>query len=100
MNIFGRVVYGMDVVQGINRGPVLNNGIIDDETGRTRISKLRMLNDIPEDDRLSTYTMNTHNKAFADLLKDRRNRKQKFFHNKPPAVLDVCQVPVAGRITK
>jgi peptidylprolyl isomerase len=100
MNIFGRVVYGMDVVQSINRGPVLNNGIIDDDTGRTRISKLRMLNDIPEDDRLSTYVMNTHNEAFADLLKDRRNRKQKFFHNKPPAVLDVCQVPVAGRITK
>jgi len=100
MNIFGRVVYGMDVVQSINRGPVLNNGIIDDDTGRTRISKLRMLNDIPEDDRLSTYVMNTHNEAFEDLLKDRRNRKQKFFHNKPPAVLDVCQVPVAGRITK
>ena len=100
MNIFGRIVYGMDVVQGINRGPVLNNGIIDDDTGRTRISKLRMLNDIPEDDRLSTYVMNTHNEAFEDLLKDRRNRKQKFFHNKPPAVLDVCQVPVAGRITK
>jgi len=100
MNIFGRVVYGMDVVQGINRGPVLNNGIIDNETGRTRISKLRMLNDIPEDDRLFTYVINTHNEAFEDLIKDRRNRKQKFFHNKPPAVLDVCQVPVAGRITK
>ena len=100
LNIFGRVVYGMDVVQRINRGPALRNGIIDDETGRTRISKLRMLSDIPEDDRLSSYVVDTHNKAFAELLKDRRQRKQKFFHNKPPAVLDICQVPVTGRITK
>jgi peptidylprolyl isomerase len=100
LNIFGRVVYGMDVVQRINRGPALRNGIIDDETGRTRISKLRMLSDIPEDDRLSTYVVDTQSKAFAELLKDRRQRKQKFFHNKPPAVLDICQVPVTGRITK
>jgi peptidylprolyl isomerase len=100
LNIFGRVVFGMDVVQRINRGPALRNGIIDDETGRTRISKLRMLSDIPEDDRLSSYVVDTHSKAFAELLKDRRQRKQKFFHNKPPAVLDICQVPVTGRVTK
>jgi len=31
---------------------------------------------------------------------DTRNRKQKFFHNRPPRVLDVCQIPMAGRITK
>lgn len=100
LNVFGRVVYGMEVVQRINRGPALRNGVIDDETGRTRISKLRMLSDIPEDDRLSTYVVDTHSKAFGELLKDRRQRKQKFFHNKPPAVLDICQVPVTGRVTK
>jgi hypothetical protein len=44
--------------------------------------------------------MDTSNKAFKKLLKGRLNRKQKFFHNKPPKVLDVCQVPIAGRITK
>jgi peptidylprolyl isomerase len=100
LNIFGRVVFGMDVVQRINRGPTLNNGIIEDETKRTRISKLRLLSDIPEDGRLSAYAVDTNSDAFADLLKDRRKRKQKFFHNKPPNVLDVCQVPVNGRITK
>jgi len=100
LNIFGRVVYGMDVVQGINRGPTLKNGIIDDETKSTRISRLQVLSDIPEDNRLFTYAVDTNSDAFADLLKDRRKRKQKFFHNKPPKVLDVCQVPVNGRITK
>jgi peptidylprolyl isomerase len=100
LNIFGRVVFGMDAVQRIQRGPALNNGIIEDETKSTRMSRLQLVSDIPEEGRLSTYVLDTNSDAFADLLKDRRNRKQKFFHNKPPKVLDICQVPVSGRITK
>ncbi len=100
MNIFGRVVYGMDVVQQIKRGPAQDNGIIQDEAKSSRISKLQLLSEIPEQDRLKVYVMDTSNKAFKKLLKGRLNRKQKFFHNKPPRVLDVCQVPIAGRITK
>lgn len=100
LNVFGRVVFGMDVVQRINRGPALNNGIIEDETVSTRISRLRLMEDIPEEERLFPFVIDTNSEGFADLLKDRRNRKQKFFHNKPARVLDVCQVPVNGRITK
>ena len=100
MNIFGRVVYGMDIVQQIKRGPAADNGIIQDEAESSRISKLQLLSDIPEEDRLKIYVMDTSDKGFKKLLKGRLNRKQKFFHNKPPKVLDVCQVPVAGRITK
>ncbi len=48
MNIFGRVVYGMDVVQQIKRGPAADNGIIQDETKSSRISKLQLLSEIPE----------------------------------------------------
>ncbi len=100
MNIFGRVVYGMDVVQRIKRGPILSNGIIQDETESSRIAKMLLLSEFPEEDRLKVYVVDTNNEGFKKLLKDRLNRKQKFFHNKPPKVLDVCQVPVAGRITK
>ncbi len=100
MNIFGRVVYGMDVVQQIKRGPAQDNGIIQDEAESSRISKLQLLSEIPEEDRLKVYVMDTSNRAFKKLLKGRLNRKQKFFYNKPPRVLDVCQVPIAGRITK
>jgi peptidylprolyl isomerase len=100
MNVFARVVYGMDVVQRIRRGPALDNGIIHDDMASTRISKLRLAADIPEDELLKAYVLDTNSKGFKSLLKNRRNRKQKFFHNKPVKVLDVCQVPVAGRITK
>jgi len=99
MNVFGRVIDGMDVVQQIRRGPAANNGIIQDDTASSRIRTMRLASDIPEDERLSAFVMDTTSRGFAKLLKDRKNRKQKFFHHKPPKVLDVCQVPMAGRVT-
>lgn len=100
MNVFGRVVFGMDVVQRIQRGPTRSNGVIQDDTARSRISRMRLVSDIPEGERLRSFVMDTQGKAFMRLLKDRRERRQKFFHNRPPNVLDVCQVPVGGRVTK
>jgi peptidylprolyl isomerase len=99
MNVFGRVIYGMDIVQKIRRGPASENGIFQNETDSTRIRKMTMASDMPEEERLSGLVPDTNSKEFKNLLKDRRNRKQKFFLHKPPRVLDVCQVPVAGRVT-
>jgi peptidylprolyl isomerase len=100
MNIFGRVIHGMDVVQRIRRGPAKESGIIQDETASSRIRGMRLASDIPKSERLSAFVTDTNSKNFEKNLKNRRNRKQKFFHNKPPKVLDVCQVPVTGRVTK
>lgn len=100
MNVFGRVIEGMDVVQKINRGKASENGIIQDETASSRIRNIVLASDIPKHERLTALVMDTDSKGFKRLLDDRRNRKQKFFHNKPPKVLDVCQVPLNGRVTK
>jgi peptidylprolyl isomerase len=100
MNIFGRVIHGMDVVQKIRRGPVNENGIIQDETASSRIRGMRLASDIPKEERLSAFVTDTNSKGFEKTLKSRRNRKQKFFHHKPPRVLDVCQVPVPARVTR
>ena len=100
MNLFGRVVDGMTALQSIRRGKSMHNGVIQDETARSRIRSMKLASDIPEEERQKAYVMDTESEGFDDLLKDRRNRKQKFFHNKPPKVLDVCQVPMTGFLTK
>jgi len=100
MNIFGRVIDGMELVQKIRRGKAKENGIIQDELASSRILSLKLAADIPAEDRLSAYVMDTSSKGFEQLLDQRRKRKQKFFYNKPPRVLDVCQVPLAGLVTK
>ena len=100
LNVFGRVVWGMDVVQKIRRGKASDDGVIFDDAASSRIRRMTMAGDIPEDDRLKVYVMDTNNKAFGKYLESRRNRKSRFFHHKPPTVLDIGQVPVGGRVTR
>jgi peptidylprolyl isomerase len=100
MNVFGRVVAGMEAVQKIKRGKPSDNGIIEDDTARSRIRSVRLAADIPEEERPSVYVVDTSSEGFADLLDGRRNRKEDFFHQRPPRVLDVCQVPLPSLVTR
>lgn len=100
LTVFGRVVWGMDVVQRIKRGPALENGIIEEDLDRTWIKRMRLASSLEQDERLDVWVADTNGDGFKKSLKDRRNRKHKFFHHKPPKVLDVCQVPVPARLEK
>ncbi|NND43688.1 MAG: peptidylprolyl isomerase [Xanthomonadales bacterium] len=98
--IFGRVVHGMDVVQRIRRGRTEDNGVIASDTERSRISRMRLGSELPEQERQQVFVMDTGGRGFKAFMDSRRNRKHEFFHHKPPKVLDVCQVPIATRIEK
>lgn len=100
MNVFGRVIDGMEYVQRIARGDPGRNGLFLDETATTRIRKISLASDIAEEERITAYVPDTESAGFSTLLEGRRNRTQAFFHHKPPEVLDVCQVPMAGRVTR
>jgi len=100
LTVFGRVVHGMEIVQRIKRGPSSNNGVFLDETASTRMRSVKLLSEFEDKERPTAYVMDTNSKAFDELMDDRRTRKQKFFHHKPPQVLDVCQVPVGTRLSK
>jgi peptidylprolyl isomerase len=100
MNVFGRVVAGMDVVQRIRRGRPADNGVIRDDAASTRIRRMTIAADLPEPERPTVLVIDTEDASFRALLDGRRDRREKFFHHKPPRVLDVCQVPMAGRLTR
>lgn len=98
LSIFGRVIYGMENVQKIQRGPSDGNGIIRDEAARTKIIKASLAADLPAEDRLQLHVTDTQSEAFAQTMASRRNRDHGFFHHKPPAVLDVCQIPLQSKL--
>lgn len=100
LTIFGRVVWGMDVVQRIKRGPTLNNGIIEEDLDRSYIKRMRLASSLDSNERLDVWVADTNSDGFRKMLKERRNRNNKFFHHKPPRVLDICQVPVPARLEK
>jgi len=100
LTIFGRVVSGMDVVQRIRRGRTEDNGVIAKDSDRSRISRMRMGDALAEEEQLPVLVMDTNSAGFKAYMDSRRNRSDDFFHNQPPKVLDVCQVPIATRIEK
>lgn len=100
LTIFGRVVYGMDVVQRIHRGPIDQNGIIEGDTDRSRILHMSMSPNYESEDKKAVFVMDTDSRGFRGYMQARRNRTDDFFHHKPPRVLDVCQVPIGTRLEK
>jgi len=100
LTVFGRVVWGMDVVQRIKRGPTLKNGIIEEDLERSWIRRMRLASSFEPEQRLDIYVADTNSDGFGKMLKDRRDRSQKFFHYRPPKVLDICQVPIPARLEK
>ena len=100
LTIFGRVVWGMDVVQRIKRGPTLKNGIIEEDLDRSYIKRMRLASSLDKSEQLDVWVADTNSVGFRKMLKERRNRSDKFFHHKPPRVLDICQVPVPARLEK
>jgi len=100
LTVFGRVVWGMDVVQRIKRGPTLDNGIIEKDLDRTWIKRMRLAATVKKERQLDVYVADTNSAGFKRLLKERRNRSDSFFHHKPPRVLDICQVPIPVRLEK
>ena len=100
MTVFGRVVWGMDIVQRIKRGSALDNGIIDEDLDRTWIKRMRLASTLDPQEQLNIWIADTNDKSFVKMLKQRRDRKGKFFHHQPPKVLDICQVPVPSRLEK
>ena len=95
MSVIGRVISGMEVVQRIRRGDAAENGIIENPAQRTRIQAMANAGEGADTPRLEW--LNPESEAFTTVIEGRRHRTHPFFARKPPAVIDVCQVPIQVR---
>lgn len=100
MSVFGRVVYGMEHIQAIQRTAVIEGEYAVDSRDYTPIVSMKLMADVPVNERIIIEVENTESPAFAQRLEKRRARDNAFFYKKPPPVLDVCQVPIRSRLVK
>lgn len=100
MTIFGRVVYGMQHIQAIQRTEAVQGDYAVDHRDFTNIVSMQLMSDVAKADQIHIEVENTESTNFADRLVKRRARDSAFFYKKPPPVLDVCQIPIRSRRIK
>jgi len=100
MTVFGRVVYGMEHIQSIKRTSTIEGEFAVDSREHTPIISMQIMADVAKEQQIIIEVEDTENEGFAQRLVKRRARDNEFFYNKPPQVLDVCQVPVRSRLVK
>jgi len=100
MTVFGRVIYGMEHVQAIKRTAVIEGESEVVSSMYTEIIDFQLMNELSTKEQITLQIEETQSPAFSEKLAKRRARPSEFFYKKPPAVLDVCQVPVKTRLVK
>jgi peptidylprolyl isomerase len=100
MTVFGRVVYGMNHIQSIQRTSIIEGEKAINPETFTSIISMKLMRDVSEKERLLIEVEDTNTIDFIEKLHKRVLREDAFFYKKPPQVLDVCQVPVTSRIVK
>lgn len=96
LTVVGRVVWGMEHVQAINRASPESGGVIDDADQRTRILSMTVAADSPSERQRRVELLDTNSEAFAELIDSRRNRPEAFFYHRPNHI-DLCQMPIPVR---
>jgi peptidylprolyl isomerase len=98
LTAFGRVIWGMQLVQKLNRGdPDVNGGVIGDAAKRDPIIRMTLAADLPQKRRPRYQVLRTDSPAFVRTLAQQRHPSLRFFHRSPSPNLDVCGVPLPVR---
>lgn len=100
MTVFGRVVYGMEHIQSIKRTATIEGEFAVDSTEHTKIVDMQLMSDVPKAQQIIIEVEDTGSENFIQRLSNTRSRDNDFFYNKPPPVLDACQIAIRSRIIK
>jgi peptidylprolyl isomerase len=96
--LFGRVVWGMELLAIMPRGPA-PMGFYTNAEMRSPIREIRVAADVPAEQRTKLELLRTDTQTFTDLIEARRNRQDEWYKHKAGRI-DVCNVPLVVRTAK
>ncbi len=94
ITLVGRVLKGMEFLSALPRGTAAM-GFYDKPEQRTGIQRIRLLADVPADERPALQVLRTESATWTQLLDARRYRGGWFVHS--PGHIDVCSASVPTR---
>jgi peptidylprolyl isomerase len=98
ITVVGRVVQGIELLSVLPRGtgPL---GFYEKAEQRVPIKSIRVMADVPEDNRTAIEILRTDTNSFTQLVEARRNRRDDWY-KAPAGHIDVCNVPIPTRPIK
>jgi len=98
VSMIGRVIWGMQYLQKLERGdPAVESGVIQEKGRADTITRAVIAADLPASQRPHFQVIRTESDTFAQQKEERRVVTNPWFHHHPPEVLDQCLMPVAVR---
>lgn len=101
MSSFGRVIYGMPVVQKLKRAHINNtSGVIEDADSRSKIISAKLATDVPLESKINIQLQNEQSDEVKQRLTSARKLDNEFFHFKGNGNLDVCYYQLKSRVVE
>lgn len=97
MAIFGRVIWGQQWLNQVQRGDAAQGGMLDNKHS-SKILKLRLGTELPKAEQLMLQQQNPASAAFATALSNRRQKIADFYVDKGNGQLDICYQALSVRI--
>lgn len=98
MNVFGRVIWGTEVLNLVPRGEKAAGGILDAKAHRGVIVSARLGSELPKAAQLPLQQQLTGSDDFQQMLKRRRARADEFYQDKGNGKLDICYLGAPVRL--
>jgi peptidylprolyl isomerase len=98
ITVVGRVIQGMDLLSILPRGtgPL---GFYEKAEQRTPIKSVRLMADVPDEERSAIEILRTDSDSFTQFVEARRNRRDEWY-KAPAGHIDVCNVSIPTRPVK
>jgi len=93
--LVGRVLWGMEILSVLPRGPV-PMGFYERPAQHVPIRRVRVAADLPAVERIRLEVLRTDTETFAALVESRRNRRDDWYQV-PAGYIDLCNVPLPVR---